>query len=161
MRIHEEVAFRVAYTITRDATEAEDAAQEAFLKAYRALGQFRSGAPFKPWLLKIVSNEARNRRREAGRRAGLALRVARGASPETPPSPESSVVAAERRDELLLAVDGLTEENRMVVSCRYFLDLSEEETAAVLGCPRGTVKSRLSRALGKLRERMVGEKDAG
>lgn len=161
MRVHEEAAFRVAYTITRDAAEAEDAAQEAFLKAYRALGRFRSGAPFKPWLLKIVSNEARNRRREAGRRAGLALRVAGGHPPETPASPESSVVAAERRDELLLAVDGLGEESRAVISCRYFLGLSEEETAAVLDCPRGTVKSRLSRAVGKLRERMVGENVAG
>lgn len=151
----------MAYTITRDAAEAEDAAQEAFLNVYRALGRFRSGAPFKPWLLKIVSNEARNRRRDAGRRAGLALRVAGEHSPEAPTSPESSIVAAERRDELLLAVDGLAEESRMVISCRYFLGLSEEETAAVLGCPQGTVKSRLSRALGKLRERMVGEKDAG
>lgn len=161
MRVHEEAAFRVAYTITRDAAEAEDAAQEAFLKTYRALGKFRSGAPFKPWLLKIVSNEARNRRREAGRRAGLALRVAGGHPPEMPTSPESAVVAAERRDELLLAVDDLGEESRMVISCRYFLDLSEEETAAVLDCPRGTVKSRLSRAVGKLRERMVGENVAG
>lgn len=151
----------MAVLITDDAEEARDAAQEAFLKAYRALGRFRSGAPFRPWLLAIVSNEARNRRRAAGRRARLVLRAAAEPPSAAPPSPETSVVAAERRDELLLALDGLGEEGRGVISCRYFLGLSEEETAAVLGCPRGTVKSRLSRAIARLRERMVSEEDAG
>lgn len=161
VRIHQETAFRVAVLITGDPSDAEDAAQEAFIKAYRALGRFRSGAPFRPWLLTIVSNEARNRRRAAGRRSGLAAAVADAAPTETPLSPESSVVAAERRDELLLAVQELGEEAHAVISCRYFLGLSEEETAAALNCPKGTVKSRLSRALGRLRERMVKERDAG
>ena len=159
VRMHQAVAFRAAYLITGDAAEAEDAAQEAFVKAYRALGRFRPGSPFRPWLLAIVTNEARNRRRATGRRAGLALRAA-GEGGAASPSPEAAVVAAERREELLAGLGALSEGDRMVISCRYFLELSEEETAAALGCARGTVKSRLSRALGRLRERMARERDA-
>ena len=70
------IAFRIAYVIARNAGDAEDATQDGFVKAWRALGRFRTGAPFRPWLLRIVANEARNRRRSAGRRAGLALRAA-------------------------------------------------------------------------------------
>ena len=76
VRGHQAVAFRTAFTITGNATEAEDAAQEAFVKVYRILDRFRSGAPFRPWLLSLVANEARNRRRAAGRRLGLTLRAA-------------------------------------------------------------------------------------
>jgi RNA polymerase sigma factor (sigma-70 family) len=158
VRGHQAVAFRTAYLITDDASEAEDAAQEAFVKAYSALGRYRSGAPFRPWLLAVVANEAKNRRRAAGRRANLALRVAR----EGPPgdaSPAAAAVAAERRAELLAALRALREEDRLVIGCRYFLGLSEVDTAATLGCARGTVKSRLSRALARLREKMVKEDD--
>jgi RNA polymerase sigma-70 factor, ECF subfamily len=63
MREHEEAAFRTAYLIVGSAADAEDVTQEAFVKAYRALGRFRTGAPFRPWLLRIVGNEARNHRR--------------------------------------------------------------------------------------------------
>jgi RNA polymerase sigma factor (sigma-70 family) len=72
---HQAVAFRAAYLATGDAPEAEDATQEAFIKVYRALDRFRPGAPFRPWLLAIVTNEARNRH-SAGRRAKLNLQVA-------------------------------------------------------------------------------------
>jgi RNA polymerase sigma factor (sigma-70 family) len=162
VRIHQTVAFRAAYLVTGDAQEAEDATQEAFVKAYRALGRFRRGSPFRPWLLTIVANEARNRRRSAGRRASLTLRAAQeGPSFSTAVSPESAVVAAERREELLSRLGALSEDDRVVISCRYFLELSEAETAATLGCARGTVKSRLSRALVRLREAMGKEEDAG
>ncbi len=161
MRDHQAVAFRTAYLITGDASEAEDAAQEAFVKVYRALGRFRPGAPFRPWLLAVVANEARNRRRAVGRRTSLALRAARESpSRDASPSPEASVLAAERRAELLGALGGLRDEDRLVIGCRYFLGLSEAETAAALDCAQGTVKSRLSRAIGRLRERMVKD-DAG
>jgi RNA polymerase sigma-70 factor (ECF subfamily) len=89
---HQQVAFRTAYVVCGDAAEAQDAAQEAFLKAYAALPRFRAGAPFRPWLLRIVANEARNRRRSAGRRAHL---VGGGPRPRpaaptgTPPAPTS------------------------------------------------------------------------
>ena len=161
MRGYQEVAFRTAYLITGDASEAEEATQEAFLKAYRALERFRSGARFRPWLLTIVANEARNQRRAAARRAGLFLRAAREDTPEnSPSSPEAALLAAERREELLEALGGLREEARWAIACRYFLGLSEEETAAILGCVRGTVKSRLSRALKSLRIEIAKEGDA-
>ena len=86
---HEAVAFRAAFTITGDAAEAEDAAQEAFVKVYRILDRFRSGAPFRPWLFSVVTNEARNRRRAAARRPGLTLRAAEHGSWSAPPSPET------------------------------------------------------------------------
>lgn len=161
MRGHQTVAFRTAYLISGDASDAEDAAQEAFVKAYRSLRKFRAGAAFRPWLLSIVANEAKNRRKASGRRVSLALRAADEASGATSPSPEATVVATEQRTELLRAVETLREEERLVVSCRYFLELSEKETAAVLDCALGTVKSRLSRAVVRLREIMVKEKDAG
>lgn len=161
MRGHQAVAFRTAFTITGDAAEAEDAAQEAFVKVYRTLDRFRPGAPFKPWLLTVVANEARNRRRAAGRRVGLTLRAAeQGPRTASPPLPETTVVAEERRAELLGAVEGLREEDREVISLRYFLELTEAEAASVMGCARGTVKSRLSRAVGRLREKMMEAQDA-
>jgi RNA polymerase sigma-70 factor, ECF subfamily len=160
VRAHQDIAFRVACLAGGLATEAEEAAQEGFVKAWRALPRFRAGAPFRPWLLAIVANEARNRRRAAGRRAGLALRAAEVAEREPGTggaSPESQLLASTRRDALLSALAELDERDRSVLTCRYLLDLSEEETAAALGCRRGTVKSRTSRALARLRERVQVE----
>ncbi len=76
VRRHQRIALRVAYLATRGAPEVEDVVQEAFVKAFLALDRFRAGAPFRPWLLRIVANEASNIRRAAGRRANLALRLA-------------------------------------------------------------------------------------
>ena len=149
------IAFRTAYVIAGSAADAEEAAQDGFVKAFRAIRRFRRGEPFRPWLLRIVANEARNRRRSAGRRAHLALRAAeQQSSGGAAPSPEDTILSGERSAELLAAVNGLAEEHRLVVACRYFLDLSEEETAAALGVRRGTVKSRLSRALARLRDQL-------
>jgi len=152
VRAHRDIAFRTACLFAGSAAEAEEAAQEAFVKAWRALPRFRSGAPFRPWLLAIVGNEARNRRRAAGRRAGLAVRAAgERASGDAAPSPEAALLAAGQRRELLAALAALDERDRAVIACRYLLDLSERETAEALGCRRGTVKSRLSRALDRMR----------
>ena len=153
MQAYQGIAFRTAYLVVGDAGEAEDAAQEGFVKAFYALRRFRPGAPFRPWILQIVANEARNRRRSAGRRAALVMRTAADApSGEAAPSPEAALISGERHEELLAAVNGLREEDRLVIACRYFLELSEDETAEVLGIRRGTVKSRTARALGRLRE---------
>ena len=155
VRRYQDAAVRTAYVIAPDG-DAEDAVQEAFVKAYRALGRFRAGSPFRPWLLRIVANEARNRRRSAGRRAGLALRVAEDRRPgDAAPSPESAVLDHEERAWLVAAINDLADGDREVIAARYFLDLSEAETAEILGLPRGTVKSRLSRAVGRLRTRLA------
>lgn len=155
---HQEVAVRTAYLACGDATEAEDAAQEGFLKGYAAIGRFRPDAPFRPWILRIVVNEARNRRRSAGRRTGLALRMAEDRpADDAAPSPEAAVLAAEARRDLLTALERLGDDDRLVIGCRYLLELSEAETAATLGIPRGTVKSRLSRALGRMRTSLTGD----
>ena len=151
--MHQEIAFRVAYLITGSAGDAEDAVQEGLLKAWRALGRFRPDAPFRPWLLQIVANEARNRRRSAGRRTALALRAERAeVSGDAAPSPEADAVAHDERRRLVAALDTLPDEGRLVLACRYLLGLSEDETAATLGLRRGTVKSRTARALDRLRE---------
>ena len=146
------IAFRTAFLVTGDAGEAEDAAQSAFIKAFYALGRFKQGLPFRPWLLKIVTNEARNKLRSAGRRTGLELRLAEGPPrSDAAPSPEEATLEAERDRELLVALRALREQERLVVGYRYFLGLTEAETAAALSCAKGTVKSRLSRALKRLR----------
>ncbi|HEY3576685.1 MAG TPA: sigma-70 family RNA polymerase sigma factor [Gaiellaceae bacterium] len=146
---YQSLAFRTAFMIAGDAADAEEAAQDGFVKAHRALRRFRRGEPFRPWLLAIVANEARNRRRARGRRAALILRAA--AEPAAPDGdPEEAALATERRQRLLAAVERLRDDDRDVLACRYFLELSEEETAAALGIARGTVKSRTHRALSRL-----------
>ncbi|MGH2557618.1 MAG: RNA polymerase sigma factor [Thermomicrobiales bacterium] len=152
VRRYQDLAFRTAYLITGSAADAEDAAQEAFVKAYYALGRFRAGAPLRPWLLRIVANEARNRRAAVARRPTLALSAAADRpSGDTALSPEAAALVHEERTALLDVVSGLKEDDRLVIAYRYFLDLSEGEMAEALDCPRGTVKSRLSRALGRAR----------
>lgn len=159
--LYQQLAFRVAYVITRSEADAEDAAQEAFVKAYYALPRFRAGSEFRPWLLRIVSNEARNRRRSAGRREALALRFETdrssglgGSSGGAASSPEDFAMSAEEGRSLVQALERLDERDREVIVLRYFLQLGEAEMAAALGVAKGTVKSRLSRALGRLREQV-------
>lgn len=152
---YSELAFRTAYLVSGSAADAQDAAQEGFIRAYYGLRRFRPGAPFRPWLLQIVANQAKNRRRSAGRRESLSLRLAEGMrTGDAAPSPERALESREERRILLRAINELREEDRLVIACRYFLDLSSNETAATLGWPEGTVKSRLNRALGRLREKV-------
>ena len=162
VRLHQQIAFRTALVLARNAADAEEAAQDAFVKAWRALRRFDSSRPFRPWLLAIVANEARNRRRAAGRREALVLRAA-AASPGEPAdgagagSPELALLVAERHGALVAALGRLDERDRQVIACRYLLELTEAETAAALGCRAGTVKSRLSRALERLRAQAGSE----
>jgi RNA polymerase sigma-70 factor (ECF subfamily) len=150
---HQQVAFRAAYLITGSETEAEDAIQDACVKAWLALGRFRPGAPFRPWFVRIAVNEARNRRRGAGRRAGLVLRLGSSAAHASTaaPSAEAEALAAVEREHLVAALGRLREADQLVITARYFLGLSETEAATALGWRHGTLKSRLSRALGRLR----------
>jgi RNA polymerase sigma factor (sigma-70 family) len=141
--------------------EADDVVQEAFVKAFRHLSRFRVGEPFGPWLLRIVANETRNLTRSRRRREALALRLRTAASDVTlADAPVDEVLAAERRARLVAAVNALPDRERQVLVCRYFLDLSEAETAQVLAWPLGSVKSRTARALNRLRGLFVpGERD--
>jgi RNA polymerase sigma-70 factor (ECF subfamily) len=151
-------AVRLAYTFAGG--DAEDAVQEAFVKAYRNLGRFRRGASFRPWLFAIVANEARNRRRSAGRRERLVVRAEAGAVAgidSAVVSPEDEALAADRRRRLAAAIDTLGERDREVIACRWFAGLTEAETATTLACRPGTVKSRTSRALERLRAALPAE----
>jgi len=136
--------------------ESDDVVQDAFVKAFRHLSRFRVGEPFGPWLLRIVANETKNLTRSRRRRAALALRLPNAESPAPAAGgPADEVLAAERRAMLVAAVNALPDRERQVVTCRYFLDLSEAETARVLAWPLGSVKSRTARALSRLRGLLV------
>jgi RNA polymerase sigma factor (sigma-70 family) len=150
VRRYQDVAFRTAYVILGDADAAADAAQEGFIAMHRALDRFRAGEPIRPWLLTIVGNRARNLRRGAGRRTAATLRLAEASAGRSAPSAEEVAAADERRSGVLQAVNQLGPEDRALIACRYFLELSEAETAGVLGVARGTVKSRLFRARQRL-----------
>ena len=156
VRRHAPVAVRTA-VLMGAGPDAEDVVQEAFVKAYGALGRFREDAAFRPWLLRIVANETRNLHRKAGRRSARE----RSAWQRTEPllaadasDPVAAALSLERRDELVQGLARLSEAHRQVVTCRYLLELDERETATVLGWPRGTVKSRLHRALRELADQL-------
>lgn len=156
MRRYQRLAHRVAFVVAGNGADAEDAAQVAFIKAYHALGRFDPDRPFRPWLLAIVTNEARNRRRWAARHPELELEAASDRQDAEERSPEEAAVLTERRAALLRAVNRLRPGDREVIAYRYFLDLSEAEMAQALGVAAGTVKSRLSRAMARLRRTLEG-----
>ncbi len=136
LRAHEAAARRLAAVVS-GIGDADEVAQDAFVKAWGGLGSFRPSSPFRPWLLRIVANEARNRRRAAGRRAGYELRFATDRAVAVASSPESAVLAAATQQTLRAALAGLPTRERDVVTCRYVAGLSEEETAAgARGAPR-------------------------
>ena len=149
---HAPVARRLA-ALSGAGADTDDVVQEAFVKAYRSLSSFRDGADFRPWLLRIVVNETRNLQRGRSRRSDRELRVVREEARLAPgPDPAEVAVGEERRTALLGAIRALPEELRLVITCRYLLELSETETAESLDIPTGTVKSRLHRGLARLRE---------
>lgn len=150
MRTHQEPVFRLAYLLLGDPDEAEDIAQETFVRAYRALKGFDPERPLRPWLLRIASNLAHNRHRSIGRYLGALTRFARQ-NPEkiratTNLKPEDNGQA------LWQAVRQMAKPFQEVIYLRYFLDMSESEMVDTLAVPAGTVKSRLHRALSKLRQ---------
>ena len=150
---YEQIAFRVAYLITHDEHEAADAAQDAFLRAYRSLHSFNLGRPFRPWLLRIVTNTALNRIQAAQRRERMTERYTRQIIVENGGlSIEGLAVKHDQQQRLITAVNRLSPDQQALIALRYFLELPEAEVAEVLKIPRGTVKSRLHRTLAKLRE---------
>lgn len=150
VRRYQETAFRTAFLILRDAAAAEDVAQEAFVRAHRGIPRFRQHEPFRPWLLRIVTNLALNEVRSRGRRSGMVQRLF-AVGPRFAPAPETIALATERQHMLWQAITELDEHDRVVLFLRHFLELPEREIAAVIGKPPGTVKSRLHRASQRLR----------
>lgn len=150
VRKHQQPVFRFAYLLLGDPDDAEDVAQETFLRAWKYLKRFDTTRPLRPWLLSITSNLASNWRRSAGRYFSALTRAFR--DEPVPDSIEEKSTQRMQADELWEAVQSLKTADQQVVYLRYFLDLSVAETAEVLQIAEGTVKSRLSRALKKLRK---------
>ena len=142
-RSHWRAAYRAAYLIVHDQAAAEDIAQEAFLSALRALDRFDRRRPFGPWLHRIVVNRAIDWSR---------ARALRGEVGELPD--RGSPIADPSTDEIAPALSALSPEHRAVVVLRYLLGYSPGEIAKLLGVPRGTVNSRLRRALDQLADRL-------
>lgn len=147
---HQEAVFRLAYLLLGDAHEAEDVAQETFLRAFNARERFDSTRPARPWLLRITADLASNRRRSLGRYLATLRRFGQAVPHITPDVSQSSQEQANAR-ELWQAVRTLKQADQEVIYLRYFLELSEAELAQALGVAQGTVKSRLHRALSRLR----------
>ncbi len=153
IEMHQQVAHRVATGMVGSGGGADDVVQDAFVKAFTRLGQLDPDRSFRPWLLAIVANEARNRHRSGARYDAMTLRVAARADVRAAPwtDPEAAHAHAERQQSLARAVASLSARDREIIALRYFAELSEAEAAQALGCPPGTVKSRLHRALERLR----------
>lgn len=149
VRRHQGIAFRAARSFG-GFDEVDDIVQDAFVKAHRGLEAFDPGRPFRPWLIAFVANEASHRRRSRARRENLHDKMIRKRA-ESEPSAED--VTLRRRDLECLrdALERLGEKDRRVIIYRHLLEFSENETSDALGCPPGTVKSRLARALVRLR----------
>ena len=147
-RRHWPFAHRAAYLVVHDAAAAEDIAQEAFLAAIRSLDRFDRSRPFGPWLNRIVVNRAIDwARARALRRETVAEFERESAGTGTAASETGSSVYS---DEVIAALRGLSPDHRAVVVLRYLLDYTPGEIATALELPRGTVNSRLRRALDAL-----------
>jgi RNA polymerase sigma-70 factor (ECF subfamily) len=165
VRTHEAATFRLAYLLLGDAADAADVAQEAFIRAYRALDRFDLSRPLRPWLLRITANLARNRRRSLGRYLN-ALRRLITADPDLGEKIRGETLSAAIRARteaqaaahtLWQAVRRLNATEQEIIYLRFFLELSEAEAANTLEIPTGTVKSRTHRALTRLRELVARE----
>jgi RNA polymerase sigma-70 factor (ECF subfamily) len=150
VRRHEASAIRIASLICGSA-HAEDAAQEAFVRAYRSLHRFDTEREFRPWFMRILTNVAKNAVRSERRYVEVTLRAV---GPEATENPDT-LAAAERRAVVLRALTTLSERDRLILACRWFEEMSEREIAIALDLKPGTVKSRLSRAMDRLREQLA------
>ena len=149
VRPHERVAYRVAAAITGWNADAEEATQNGLVQAYRSLHRFRSGAAFKPWLLRIVVNEAHNVLRAERRHERLGARAAEQHE-TTIAGADEAVLAREEVETVLKALTRLTETDRLVVALRYFAELPDNEAAALAGTSQEAYRVRLMRARRRL-----------
>jgi RNA polymerase sigma-70 factor (ECF subfamily) len=160
MRRHNRMLFRTARAILRDDAEAEDALQEAYLRAYRSIGHFRGEARLSTWLVRIVANEALARLRKSARRAEI-VPISNDIETDIPSNdgPELGTQRSEIRRLLEEKIDALPEAYRSVFALRALEEFSVEETAAALDIPEATVRTRFFRARSQLREALSQEID--
>lgn len=159
VRRYQEPAYRMAYLITRESPVAEAAVLAAFIRAYRALPSLEEGAPVQPWLVRVVTSEARSKRRAAA----MPRPTSRPESPPHSPSLPATRLGAGRalaalstaeREALLTAFDLLPETDRLVLASRYLLALSAGDAAAALGISQDSIERRLREGLRRLRKRL-------
>lgn len=159
MRLHNRTLYRTARAILRDDAEAEDAVQDAYVRAYRALGTFRGESKLSTWLVRITANEALMRRRRNARTAMAPTDVEPDDLVSGEAGPESDAQRGEMRRLLEARIDALPDPYRVVFVLRALEELTVEETAAALGIPDATVRTRYFRARGLLREWLAGDID--
>jgi len=158
VRPYERVAYRLAAAITGQSADAEEAMQNSFLKAYRSLHRFRRGAAFRPWLLRIVVNEAHNVRRGERRHARLGTRAAEQHETAVAGADEA-VLAREEVGSVLGALGRLPDADRLALALRYFAELPDGEAAALVGTSTEAYRVRLVRARKRL-QTLLDEADA-
>jgi RNA polymerase sigma-70 factor (ECF subfamily) len=147
----------VALALTRNADDAAELAQEAFVRAYQNLGQFEARSSFSTWLYRIVANLAIDFRRRESRHVVLRGEEAENELRRLAGSGDtafSTTFGGELKGRLRMALNELTPEHRVVILLREVEGLSYEEISETLGCPRGTVMSRLHYARMRLREQL-------
>lgn len=155
VRRYQAVAFRTAWLILGDPDDAHDVTQGGFLKAWLGIATVDPHRPFQPWLLTIVANEARNRRRSRRRWLARVLPEDRvELLAEAEPSLEQAISDQDEAAAVLRELARMDETDRMTLWCRHVLGMSEQETAEVMACAIGTVKSRTHRAMERLRARL-------
>ncbi len=157
VRHYQRTVYRVAYALTRNAADADDVAQETFVRAYQAIGRFRVGEPLRPWLSRITVNLSYSLHRRRKRRPETSIEPLLEAGHQWAAGgddPSEQAAEAEGRRRLAEAYAGLSPEHQTVLALRVVEDLPYEEIARALGVPVGTVMSRLSRARAELRQRL-------
>lgn len=163
MRRYNRRLYRLARSVLRDDAEAEDALQEAYWSAYRSIGQFRGDSTLSTWLSRAVLNECFGRLRKSARRQNVFPIMPSDAMDTTTPdggaAPDQALARAQMRALMERKLDELPEDFRTVFVLRAVEELSVDETAACLGIPEATVRSRHFRARGLLRESLAREID--
>jgi RNA polymerase sigma-70 factor (ECF subfamily) len=156
VRRFQRAVYRVAYALTRNPSDADDIAQETFVRAYQAIGRFRAGEPLHPWLSRIAVNLAYSLHRRRRRRPETSIEplIESGRQWAAADDPVERVEEGERHARLTEAFGQLSVEHQAVLTLRVVDDLSYDEIAHALGVPVGTVMSRLSRARAELRSRL-------
>lgn len=160
VRRYQRAVYRVAWALTRNATDADDLAQETFVRAWGAIGTFERGLPLYPWLARICTNLAfslfRSRRRKPETPLEPLLEAGKQWGVEDDPAAHAE--RSEHDEKLRACFAELAPEHQAVLALRVLQDLSYDEIARALNVPAGTVMSRLSRARAELKRRMSEER---